>query len=167
MKTILAIDPGFNGGLCLMQKTAASFFILGKCTMPLTGDGKGKTIDVSAIKKFVLSISESTTYSDIIDEVWIEKVGAMPGQGVTSMFTFGYNAGMLEGMFLALGIPVHFVRPQQWQKILQGYGHDKKPSQIFCSRMFPNEDWRASDRCRTPHDGMTDAACIGVWSLSQ
>ena len=46
----------------------------------------------------------------------IEKVHAMPGQGVTSMFSFGYSAGMLEAFLVAAGIPYEFVRPQEWQK---------------------------------------------------
>ena len=35
----------------------------------------------------------------------LEKVGAMPGQGVVSMFSFGQNVGAWQGILAALGIP--------------------------------------------------------------
>ncbi len=60
-----------------------------------------------------------------LDNVWlvhnilavgIEKVGAMPGQGVASMFNFGNSAGYLEGLCDANYLPVEFVMPGVWQK---------------------------------------------------
>jgi crossover junction endodeoxyribonuclease RuvC len=41
----------------------------------------------------------------------IEQVTAMPKQGVTSMFRFGYSSGGIYGAVVALGLPVSFVRP--------------------------------------------------------
>lgn len=46
----------------------------------------------------------------------IEKVGAMPGQGVTSMFTFGEQYGIIQGVLIALQIPHALVPPQTWRK---------------------------------------------------
>jgi crossover junction endodeoxyribonuclease RuvC len=37
--------------------------------------------------------------------VCVEQVGAMPGQGVTSMFNFGKSLGYIEGVLQALQIP--------------------------------------------------------------
>lgn len=44
-----------------------------------------------------------------------ELKGGHPG---SAMFTFGENAGLVRGMFLALGAKVEMIRPQEWQKIL-------------------------------------------------
>lgn len=49
-------------------------------------------------------------------EALLERVHAMPGQGVTSMFTFGANYGFWRGALQALGIPFREMTPQQWQK---------------------------------------------------
>jgi hypothetical protein len=49
----------------------------------------------------------------------IEKVGAMPGNGVSSMFKFGRGTGVLIGCLIAAGIPFAEVTPQVWQK---GFG---------------------------------------------
>ena len=46
----------------------------------------------------------------------IEKVHAMPGQGVTSMFTFGMNYGALRMALVCHGIPFEAVTPQKWQR---------------------------------------------------
>ena len=46
----------------------------------------------------------------------IEKVSAMPKQGVSSMFKFGDAAGFVRGLLTAYGIPFRFVLPRTWQK---------------------------------------------------
>ena len=46
----------------------------------------------------------------------LEKVHAMPGQGVVSMFSFGQNVGTWQGILAALSIPYVTPRPQEWQK---------------------------------------------------
>lgn len=53
-----------------------------------------------------------------IQKVIVEQVHAMPGQGVTSMFTFGKNFGEILGALKALGIGYELVPPQKWQKEL-------------------------------------------------
>ena len=45
----------------------------------------------------------------------LERVHAMPGQGVTSMFTFGANYGYWRGVLQALNVPFREVTPQRWQ----------------------------------------------------
>ena len=46
----------------------------------------------------------------------VEKVNAMPGQGVTSMFNFGQTFGAIKGICAALGLPIFFVTPSKWKK---------------------------------------------------
>jgi crossover junction endodeoxyribonuclease RuvC len=45
----------------------------------------------------------------------IERVWAMPGQGVTSMFNFGKSFGISLGLLTAHQIPYEMVTPQKWQ----------------------------------------------------
>ena len=51
-------------------------------------------------------------------ELYLEKVHAMPGQGVTSVFSFGKNYGFLRGLIVSHKIPLIDVTPQKWQKAL-------------------------------------------------
>jgi len=46
----------------------------------------------------------------------IEKVHAMPGQGVTSMFNFGVSYGQLRMALIAASIPFETVSPAKWQR---------------------------------------------------
>ena len=48
--------------------------------------------------------------------VVVEKVSAMPGQGVTSMFNFGQSFGVIKGICSAMQLPIHFVSPAKWKK---------------------------------------------------
>lgn len=93
----------------------------------------------------------------------IEQVGAMPGQGVTSMFTFGKSAGFAEGVIRALGIKYQLVRPQIWKKEF-GLNTDKQKSIDVCRRLFPDVNLLASSRCRKPHDGMAEALLMAEYA---
>lgn len=46
----------------------------------------------------------------------IEKVGAMPGQGVVSSFKFGMNYGFLRGCLVCNRISFQEYHPKKWQK---------------------------------------------------
>jgi crossover junction endodeoxyribonuclease RuvC len=48
----------------------------------------------------------------------IEAQQAMPGQGVTSMFSVGQRYGLLTGLLIGLQIPFEAVRPQAWMRAL-------------------------------------------------
>jgi len=69
--------------------------------------------------------------------VYLEKVHAMPGQGVTSMFTFGHGYGFLRGVIQALGIKLVDVTPQKWQKELGMIGKDKDAIYQFVRQTYP------------------------------
>ena len=66
----------------------------------------------------------------------LEHVGAMPGQGVTSMFSFGDNFGFIRGLLTAHGVPYELVRPQKWKKEYS-ITADKNGAIAVCSRLFP------------------------------
>jgi len=68
----------------------------------------------------------------------IEKVSAMPKQGVASTFKFGTSFGFCQGMLVAAGIRFEFVTPQKWQKALDcRTGGDKNISKARAQALFP------------------------------
>ena len=93
---IIGVDPGKQGGLAWFQETMEAM------KMPAT------ETDLSDLLKHLKWARGSHAY--------LEKVHAMPGQGVTSMFTFGQGYGFLRGCLIAHGIPFDDVTPQRWQK---------------------------------------------------
>ena len=108
---LFAIDPGVNG--------ACSIYINRKLTkildVPTMTDGKKnkKQINAAQLSKIVKQTIEDQK-EDI--SVIIEKVSAMPGQGVTSMFNFGQSFGVIKGICSAMELPIFYVRPAKWKK---------------------------------------------------
>ena len=92
----------------------------------------------------------------------LEHVGAMPGQGVTSMFSFGENFGYLKGLLEAFEIPYELVRPQRWKKELGISG--KNQSVEVCKRLFPGVSLRKEERSRKDHDGMAEALLMAEFA---
>lgn len=154
---IVGMDPGLSGGISILDQEKMSLEVH---PMPTISNGRKDVLDPAGIARILVEAK--------VDRACIEKVGAMPGQGVTSMFSFGYGAGVLEGICAALQIPYSFVIPQTWMKaVLSGLpkGVGEKASIIWCQRMFPKVDWRKSERSKKPHDGMTDATCIAFYAM--
>ena len=93
----------------------------------------------------------------------VEHVGAMPGQGVTSCFSFGESFGWLQGVLDAMRIPYELVRPQKWKKVFSCTS-DKNTSIEVAKRMFPEVDLRRTPLCRKPHDGKAEALLIAEYA---
>ena len=91
----------------------------------------------------------------------LEKVSAMPGQGVSSSFKFGANFGEWQGILKALNIPFEFVTPQKWQKGIfdsMAKGDRKAMSLDMARRLFPSADLRLKK-----HHGRSDALLIAEY----
>ena len=103
-----------------------------------------------------------------IDCAFLEKVHAMPGQGVSSMFKFGRVFGAIEALLVSNCIPYELIPPQRWtREIHKGLDHlcedSKEKSRLAASMLFPNHDFRKSERAKNPHMGMVDAALIAEY----
>lgn len=99
---------------------------------------------------------------DII--VAVEKVGARPGQGVTSMFNFGKSAGYIEGVLTALEIPYQLVSPPAWKREFSLIGKDKQASIDTCHQLFPGVDLKRTERCRKDSDGLAEALLLSLYA---
>ena len=92
----------------------------------------------------------------------LEHVGAMPGQGVTSMFSFGENFGYIKALLEAFEIPYELVRPQKWKREFGISG--KNQSVEVCKRLFPGESLKRTPRCKKDHDGMAEALLMAEYA---
>lgn len=115
-----------------------------------------------------VTVFDEEKYCDILGAAkncicCLEHVGAMPGQGVTSMFSFGENFGFIQGVLKANGIPYELVRPQKWKKEFS-ITKDKNTSIEVCKRLFPNVSLRRTDKCTTDHDGLAEALLMAEYA---
>jgi len=89
----------------------------------------------------------------------IERVSAMPKQGVVSVFGFGRSYGEARGVVGALNIPMHLVTPQKWKKHF-GLSSDKDQPRALATRLFPS----VSEHFKLKkHDGRAEAALIALY----
>jgi len=119
---IVGIDPGISGAICFLKGSDVRAVIKMPTFEYTVGIGNKKKkknmVDAKAVGELIIQFNPQI--------VFIEKVGAMPGQGVTSMFNFGLSTGILYGICGAIGVDVVDVRPQAWKKIiLEGTDKDK------------------------------------------
>jgi len=94
----------------------------------------------------------------------VEKVHAMPKQGVTSVFTFGTAYGKALGMLIALKVPYTLVTPQKWQKVFGISGRKgctKKQSLERARALFPG--LAASHLARVKDHNRADALLIAEY----
>lgn len=154
---IIGVDPGKSGGICLFDGEELKSVM----TMPIYEQENGKdTIDFKKVSEYFKSIKP--------DKVYIEKVGAMKAQGVSSMFNFGFTTGGLHGICAALEITLITVTPQKWKKYIlnEKYDHvEKEGTILFCQDMFPKVNLLATARSKVPHNGMADAIAIGYFGI--
>lgn len=107
MKNFIGIDPGYTGGICIIENGVVSVF-----RMPVSTTAKGKNCyDVESLVNLLKS------YSHLNPSVAIENVHTMPGQGVSSSGALLEGKGIIIGACAAIfnKMPT-LVSPQSWKK---------------------------------------------------
>ena len=160
MSYVIGIDPGISGAIAIFEDGKLDAVI----DMPTleVDSGKTKKRHISAIG-LVRILETWMLVSDGQAHIVIEKVGAMPGQGVTSMFNFGRSAGIIEGVVAALRMPHTYVTPAAWTKAV-GRAAGKDASRMRAMELFPA---KADLFKRAKDDGRADAALIAYWYITK
>lgn len=122
----VGIDPGKGGGIALVY-----------------ADGTAEAYKMPETERDLLDLASELRMRFSAENVppvaCIEVVHAMPGQGVTSMFTFGQGYGSVRMAFLSAGFALHEVTPQKWQKDLGCRTRgDKNISKRKAQQLFPS-----------------------------
>jgi len=151
----IGIDPGFGGALAIVGKGRA----VAKPMPTLNLTKTKKTLDENQICKLL------EKHREITQHIFIEKVSAMPKQGVTSTFNFGAGWGILRGICVGLHIPYTLVLPTTWKRVMcrdmpKG---SKDVSIIVAKRLWPDINLLRTPKCRKEDDGMADALCIAEY----
>lgn len=148
MKIYIGIDPGKSGAMAVIRSSAHS----------------PEKIEVVPFDAAQYSLTLARISSGVCPVTCcVEKVGAMPGQGVVSMFNFGHNLGLIEGLLRAYGIPYQLVPPQTWKKEFS-LSSDKAKSIEVCQKLFPDVSLLATERSRKPNDGMAEALLMAEYA---
>ena len=150
---LMSIDPGLSGAIAVFIDDVL-IDIVDTPTHELTRNNKTKRqISASALAGIFTQHHP--------DHVVVEKVTAMPGNGATSMFSFGRSFGVIEGILAAYNIPATYVMPSVWTKGI-GRGLGKDASRARACELYPSHQQKFA---RVKDDGRADAVLIGAWWL--
>ena len=148
---IFGIDPGLNGAVAILEKNN----IIDIFDMPTMAQGNKNKRQLNCA--LLSKIFQKHIHSKNEISVVVEKVNAMPGQGVTSMFNFGQSFGAIKGICAALELPIIFVTPSKWKKHFELINSSKDSCRTRVIEMYPS----LSDRLAKKKDvNKSDAILI-------
>jgi len=147
---IAGIDPGKTGALAITYPEG-SVLLYDVPRIVLKGKDKPAWSDWSRQWCMALDLA-------VPDMVVIEDIAARPGQGVTSMFTFGRTLGFAHGLVAATtSCPVHFVTPSVWKGRLGLLNSSKSASREKARTFYPKVSVHLD---RVKDDGRAEAILL-------
>lgn len=173
MKHYIGIDIGKMGGIVVVDSNGK---FVSKHSIPLIG----KDIDTGTLADIFEGIIEESNIIGAIPHACIEKVHAIFGSAAASTFSFGFCAGLIEGIVRTKKISFTKITPKDWQsicwqqdeierepsttdkkgKVKQGKIRTKIVSLKAFKRIFPQVDLRPTERSKNQSDGLVDAILI-------
>jgi crossover junction endodeoxyribonuclease RuvC len=127
----IGIDPGLNGAVGVLRDGR---FVAVE-DMPIVAKGSGsvkKEVDAVGLLKLLRHYAPA----DEDAEVALERVNAMPGQGVSSVFSLGDSFGVARAAVSATRLHIVYVTPPTWKKYFR-LSSDKEMCRAFAIRNYP------------------------------
>jgi crossover junction endodeoxyribonuclease RuvC len=145
--SVWGIDVGLNGAIALFDMIEGHLEVH---DMPVMEINKKRQVNPQLLTN-ILEQHEAP--------VFIEQVGARPGQGVSSMFNFGKSFGICLGVSAGLKLQTTTVSPVAWQRACK-VEKGKDGNRLRATQTFPNY---SNLFARKKDDGRADAALIAYW----
>lgn len=151
---IIGIDVGLGG--CIAFMSPDDFILTDMPVLELEKNGKKRRrIDTARLVNVLKDLAP--------DHAYIELVNALPTNGAAHSFTFGFGAGVVEGVVAALGIPFTMVSPMKWKKEM-GCPADKDGARHRASQLLPQH---AHNWSLKKHNDRAEASIIALWGARQ
>lgn len=152
---VLGIDVGLNGAIALIVD-GDLHEIHDMPTVTLERNNKTKRMVNAQALSLIIRGAKA-------DAAYLERLNAMPGQGVTSMFSMGQSLGVVLGILAACEVPTTTIPPRTWQKALD-VPQGKDGSRYRAAQLFPEH---ADMFSRVKDDGRSDAVLIAAYGVKQ
>ena len=172
MSIFIGIDCGLSGGIAAIGGSEITLIdtptikIDNGTFTKILPNGEKKKIKKTKRKYDLWAMCEILEKQKSFAEckVFIERAQAMPGQGVSSMFSVGYGFGAWEMACAALSIPYEIVGPKSWQKMfgIAGKG-TKEVSYLKCCQLYPKQASELKTVRGRVIDGRADALLITTY----
>ena len=147
---LVGIDPGISGAISILRDGNISMVV----DMPTMAEGTKSKKQINAAELANILTKENISHED---RVILENVSAMPGQGVTGMFSFGQSFGVIKGICSAMELPIYYVRPAKWKKYFNLINSEKDASRTKVIEMHPKISHKLS---RKKDNNKADAILI-------
>ena len=154
---IIGIDPGLTGAIAIVGHSGSIPVLL---DLPVVSKLSGKGNELSAR----LLLAALSAHRADIDAAYVERVHAMPGQGVTGMFSLGRTVGVIDGILASLGIQTIYVEPSRWKRDLVLTGKEKDAARTMAISLYPEA---ATNLARKKDIGRADALLIAHWAITR
>jgi len=152
MSLIIGIDPGLSGALAILGPAGELERLE---DLPVIRDGRLAWVDGGALQSLLLDTLNGRPVRAIV-----ERVSAMPRQGVASAFNFGVGFGSVLGVLQALHIGIELVTPAVWKRALH-LSADKAASLHKARLLYPSAELHL-----VKHDGRAEALLLAHYGLS-
>jgi crossover junction endodeoxyribonuclease RuvC len=128
----IGVDPGLSGAIGILNEGRYVDVV----DMPIVSKGSGSVkneVDPSGLIKILRNYAPADEYVMVV----LERVNAMPGQGVSSVFSLGDSFGCARSAIAACRFEMTYIAPTQWKKHFK-LTSDKEMSRALAIRMFPD-----------------------------
>jgi len=161
MALYVGIDGGLQGGIVTLNEKCE---VIRTFVMPIIKGDKIEfdVVEINRVFEQIIRDNNNTTEGLIVG---LEKAAVRPIQGIRAAFTTGLCLGLFEGILTSKGIGYEIINPSIWMKqIFKGINSDdKKVSVMYCQRRWPTTNWKATERSKIIHTGLSDAVCIAYY----
>jgi crossover junction endodeoxyribonuclease RuvC len=125
---VLGIDIGSHGAIALLMPAGD---LDGVVDLPIVRDGPKGCPNVSAalLADIVLKMQATMAY--------VAFVSARPAEGAVGAFVFGRSRGGVEGVCGAAGVPLSFLTPSNWKRLV-GIPPGKEGAKDAVARLVRN-----------------------------
>jgi crossover junction endodeoxyribonuclease RuvC len=151
VKRIIGVDCGALGAFALYVDNRLDRVVDMPIVEVVRGGSTKKQVSAQGVAAIIKELAPTHAF--------VEKVGAMPNQGVSSMFAFGRAAGVIEGCLAALSVPVTYITPQAWMKAT-GCGKGKDAIRHRAMELHPDDQHLFK---RVKDSGRADASMIAYY----
>ena len=146
---IIAVDPGQSGAIAHMHEDGRFCCVH---DMPVVDKRVNAYLFAELVRRLKNESGEPC-------RAIVEKVAAMPKQGVSSTFVFGAGYGVVLGVLAALRVPTGLVTPAEWKRKMR-LSKSKEASRAECLKLFPDAVQMLQ---RKKDEGRAEAILLGFY----
>lgn len=155
----IGIDPGLSGGIAVLEEEEFRAVY----PMPVEAKASGRRqVDCYGLCEIAREVEERFFSESNRALILIEKVSAMPKQGVAGMFSLGDSFGCVR-MFSSMlrRARVEQVSAAAWKRTMGLIKKDKKYSLALARRRFPTA---RSQLALAKHEGLAEALLLAHYA---